>query len=183
MQTYLDSAAAIDVIAMSAGLLTVRLVLGLYMAAHGAQKLLGWFGGHGLDGTSAFFEQIGFGPARRFVIAASLTELVSGILVALGFLGPIGPALMISVLIVAAVSVHWQNGLFVTSNGIEHTVIFAASAFAMALLGPGLFSLDAALGLQSFWSSQIAWLAVAAAVAGGVMNLAARRPLSTGRAS
>lgn len=183
MHPYIDSSAAIDVFAISAGLLAVRLVLGLYMAAHGAQKLFGWFGGHGLGGTSAFFEQIGFRPARRFVIAASVTEIVSGGLVALGFLGPIGPALMISVLIVAAVSVHWPNGMFVTSNGIEHAVIFATSAFALALIGPGVFSADAALGLQAFWTTQIAWMAVLAAIVGGVVNLAARRPLSPSRAN
>src|SRR5690606_23626386 len=96
-------------------------------------------------------------------------------LVVTGFLGPIGPALMISVLIVAAVTVHWSNGWFVMSNGIEHTAIFAAAAFALALAGPGAFSLDHALGLQSIWSTQLTWLALAVGIAGGVANLAIRR--------
>ncbi|MQA90155.1 MAG: SDR family NAD(P)-dependent oxidoreductase [Gemmatimonas sp.] len=129
-------------------------------------------------GIYVFFEQIGFRPARAFVIVASLTEILSGLLVGLGLLGPIGPALMLSVLIVAGVSVHWPNGLFVASNGIEHAVIFAAGAFALALTGPGLFSLDAALGLQSLWTSGVASVAITIAVIGGVANLAARRPLS-----
>jgi len=122
-----------DLTALGIGLLVARLVLGLYMAAHGAQKLFGWFGGPGLATTGTFFEQIGFRPGRLFAFIASATEVVSGILVALGLLGPVGPALMLSVLIVAALTVHWQNGLFATDNGIEHAAIFAATAFALAL--------------------------------------------------
>lgn len=175
MEGLITTSPATDVVALSSGLLVARLVLGLYMAAHGAQKLLGWFGGHGLAATSMGFEQIGFRPGRAFVITASLTEIASGLLVALGLLGPVGPALMISVLIVAAVSVHWSNGLFVTSNGIEHTAIFAASSFALALTGPGLFSLDAVLGLEALWAPRIAWLAIAVGVVGGIANLAVRR--------
>jgi putative oxidoreductase len=176
MAAHFDSSWAVDLIALSSGLLVLRLVLGLYMAAHGAQKLLGWFGGHGLAGTGSFFEQIGFRPARAFAITASVAEIASGLLVALGFLGPIGPALMLSVLIVAVVSVHWQNGVFLSSNGIEHPVIFAAGAFGLALTGPGLFSLDALLGLTSLWSSGFAWAALALGAMGSVTNLALRRP-------
>jgi putative oxidoreductase len=176
MQSHFDPSAAIDIFALSSGLLAVRLVLGLYMMAHGAQKLFGWFGGYGISGTSHFFSQLGFRPARLFVVTAGATELASGILVTLGLLGPIGPALMLSVLIVAAVGVHWPNGMFVTSNGIEHTAIFAAGAFALALAGPGLFSVDALLGLQTLWTSAMAWVAIGVAVAGGLANLAARRP-------
>src|SRR4051812_21522646 len=104
---------------LSLGLLVARVVIGLIMAAHGAQKLLGWFGGHGLEKTGAGFAQLGFHPGRAFAAAASLTEIVSGILVATGFLGPIGPALMISVMIVAIITVHWQHGLFAEAHGIE----------------------------------------------------------------
>ena len=176
MEPYIVPTYEAQALTLGIGLLVARLVLGLYMAAHGAQKLLGWFGGYGLAGTSGFFEQIGFRPGRAFVITASLTEIVSGLLLALGLLGPIGPALMISVLLVAAVSVHWQNGVFVTSNGIEHTVIFAASALALALTGPGVLSLDAVLGLDTLWTSSMAWIAVAVGIAGSIANLAVRRP-------
>src|SRR6185295_19805757 len=95
---------------VSVGLLVLRLVVGLAIAAHGSQKLFGWFGGHGLAGTGGFFEMLGFRPGRTFALAAGLTEFISGILIALGFLGPVGPALMLSVMIVAAVTVHWKNG-------------------------------------------------------------------------
>src|SRR5205823_3541045 len=87
--------------AMNEGLLVARLVLGLLMAAHGAQKLFGWFGGYGLTGTAGFFEQLGFRPGRLFAAAAAVGEVVSGVLVALGLFGPVGPALMLSVMIVA----------------------------------------------------------------------------------
>ena len=80
------------------------------MVAHGSQKLFGWFGGYGIAGTAGFFEQLGFRPGRFFVITAALSEAASGILIALGLLGPIGPALLLSVMIVAAISVHWKNG-------------------------------------------------------------------------
>src|SRR5215470_9273999 len=103
---------------MDIGLLVARLVLGLLMAAHGAQKLFGWFGGHGLTGTAGFFESIGFRPGHLFATAAALGEVGSGVLVALGLFGPVGPALMLSVMIVAG-SIHWPNGLFAMNNGYE----------------------------------------------------------------
>src|SRR4051794_10124422 len=103
---------------MNAGLLVVRVVFGLLMAAHGAQKLLGWFGGYGLTGTGHFFEGLGFRPGRFFATLASGAEVVSGLLVALGLFGPAGPAVMLSVMIVAAITVHWAHGVFSTTNGI-----------------------------------------------------------------
>src|ERR1019366_1730315 len=116
------------VFTMNAGLVVVRVVFGLLMAAHGSQKLFGWFGGHGLAAVSGMFESLGFRPGRFFAAAAALAEGGSGVLMALGLFGPIGPALMLSVMIVAAISVHWQNGLFAMSNGIEMPLLYAAVA-------------------------------------------------------
>ena len=162
---------------MSIGLLVARLAFGLYMAAHGAQKLFGWFGGHGLAGTAGFFEQLGFRPGRLFATVAAATELASGVLVALGLLGPVGPALMISVMIVAAVSVHWSHGLLAANNGMEVPLLYAAAAFVLALTGPGMFSADVLLGLESLWTPLITWGALVAGAAGGIANLAIRRPV------
>lgn len=164
----------IDGATLSGGLLVARLVLGFLMVAHGTQKLFGWFGGYGLAGTAGFFESMGFRPGRVFVAAASLAEITGGLLLALGFLGPVGPALMISVMIVAAVTVHWNKGLLATSNGIELPLLYAAGALALALTGPGAFSLDAILGLESLWTPGIVWASIALGVAGGVINLALR---------
>jgi putative oxidoreductase len=148
MSTY-----AADPQTFSIGLLVVRVVIGLIMAAHGTQKLLGWFGGYGLKGTGEFFVQLGFQPGPAFAAAASLSEIVSGVLVALGFLGPIGPALMLSVMIVAAMTVHWEHGLFATNNGIELPLLYGAAAFGLALTGYGEYSLDALFGFAGRWSN------------------------------
>jgi len=168
---------------LSSGLLLARLVLGLLMVAHGTQKLLGWFGGYGLAGTAGFFESMGFRPGRVFVAAASLTEITGGLLLALGFLGPVAPALILSVMIVAAISVHWKNGLFATANGIEVPLLYATGAVALALTGPGLFSLDALLGLESLWTPEVVWAALALGIVGGVINLGLRRVAPQGAAA
>ena len=160
---------------MDSGILALRLVLGLLMAAHGAQKLFGWFGGHGLAGTGGFFESLGFRPGRLFASAAGISEFGGGLLVTLGLFGPVGPALMLSVMIVAAVSVHAPNGLFAMSNGIEVPLLYGVGALALALAGPGLFSLDGLLGLTPLWTSTVRWAVLVAGILGGVANLALRR--------
>src|SRR5712691_5422121 len=163
---------------MNEGLLLLRLVVGLLMAAHGAQKLFGWFGGHGLAGTTGFFEALGFRPGRLFATIASASELASGVLVVLGLFGPVGPALMVSVMIVAAISVHWEHGVFAMTNGIEVPLLYAAAAASLALTGPGAFSLDAALGLASVWTPALRLTTLAIAVVAAIGNLAIRRPAS-----
>lgn len=158
---------------MDTGLLIARMVLGLLMAAHGTQKLFGWFGGYGLAGTGGFFESLGFRPGRFFAAAAGATELSAGLLVALGLLGPLGPALIVSVMIVAMATVHWQHGLFAQNNGIEVPLLYAAAAVAIALTGPGAYSLDALLGLG--WPAAVIWTALALGALGGAANLAVRK--------
>ena len=164
--------------AISAGLLVLRLVIGLSMAAHGTQKLFGWFGGYGLAGTGGFFESLGFRPGKTFAFAAGATEVVSGILVALGFLGPIGSALMLSVMIVAAVTVHWKNGFFASSGGIELTVLFAVAAVSLAFTGFGQFSLDAITGLDTLFTPRESIAALLIGVIGAIGNLSLRHQKS-----
>ena len=160
---------------IDAGLLVLRVTLGLYMFAHGAQKLFGWFGGHGLKGASDVMGQLGFFPPRAFATVASLTEVISGLLVALGALGPVGPALMVSVMIVAIATVHWSGGAFAMNNGVELPLLFAAGAAALALTGPGRYALDTVLGLGALDDPRLAIAALAVGVAGGLGNLALRR--------
>src|SRR5438093_13109418 len=122
---------------LSAALLIARLVVGLSISAHGAQKLFGWFGGYGLAGTGGFFEQLGFRPGRLFAAAAALGESVGGALVALGLLGPVGPALVLLVTLVATIVVHLKNGFFVTKHGVQLPMLYAMGALVLAFTGPG----------------------------------------------
>jgi putative oxidoreductase len=161
---------------MDEGLLLARVTVGLLMAAHGAQKLFGWFGGYGLNGTAGFFEGLGFRPGRLFVMSAAGSEIGSGILLALGLFTPLAAALMVSVMVVAAVSVHLPNGLFAQNNGIELPLVFGLVAAALALTGPGVYSIDAAAGFTAFWTPGVVWGALVLAVVGGFGNLALRRP-------
>jgi putative oxidoreductase len=160
---------------MDTGLLIGRLVVGSLMAAHGAQKLFGWFGGYGLVGTGAFFDQLGFRPGQRFAAAAGAAEAIGGALIALGLFGPVGPALMLSVMIVAAMSVHWSNGVFAASNGIEVPLLYASAAVALAFTGPGQFSLDSVLGFAQVWTPGRDLVVVLLGIMGGVANLIGRR--------
>ena len=164
-----------DLQTLGIGLLLVRVVIGLIMAAHGAQKLLGWFGGYGLRGTGEFFVQLGFQPGPAFAAAASISEITSGLLVAFGFLGPIGPALMISVMIVAAVTVHWEHGLFAMNNGIELPLLYGIGALGLALTGFGQYSLDNWLGIAGHLPPADTWIALTVGIVGGFANLALRR--------
>ena len=156
-------------------LLFVRLVFGLAFAAHGAQKLFGWFGGYGLAGTGGFLEQLGFRPGRVFAAAAGASELAGGLLIALGLGGPIGPALVIATMIVAAVTVHLRNGFFAASNGVELPVLYLLIGAIYAFAGFGALSLDAVLGLTSLWTAGVVWAFTGLGIAGGFLNLTARR--------
>ncbi len=159
---------------MDTGLLVARVILGMGLAAHGAQKLFGWFGGPGLSGTAGFFGMIGFRPGFPFALAAGLGEFGGGLLTALGLFGPWGPALMILVMLVAIFSVHIRNGFFATSNGVELPLVYATGALALAVAGPGRFALDGVLGLP-VWPAKSAWIAVGIGVAGALLALALRR--------
>jgi len=164
-----------DAVTLGTGLLLARLIVGVLMVAHSGQKLFGWLGGYGLAGTAGFFEQLGFRPGRLFVVTASLSEMLSGILIALGLFGPVGPALLLSVMIVAAGSVHWKNGLFAGTNGVEVPLLYSTGAVALALTGYGPFSLDAVLGIDHTWTPLLKVVVLAAGAVGGVVNLLARR--------
>jgi putative oxidoreductase len=168
------SATEIEVQTVGIGLLAVRVVIGLVMAAHGAQKLFGWFGGHGLNKTGEFFVHLGYPQGRSFAALASLAEITSGLLMVLGLLGPIGPALMISVMIVAAITVHWEHGLFATNNGIEVPLLYGTAALGLALTGYGQYSLDAALDITDRFTPAVTWVVLGVGVLGGIVNAAIR---------
>jgi putative oxidoreductase len=167
---------AIDSPLVDFGLLLIRVIFGLVFAAHGAQKLFGWFGGYGLAGTGGWMESMGFRPGKTFATAAGLGEFAGGVLFTLGFLGAVGPALMLSVMLVASITVHRKNGLFTTNNGIELPLLYATAAVGVALIGPGRYSLDQALGDYRLLTPGVTWISLALGLIGGFVNLAMRRP-------
>jgi putative oxidoreductase len=156
------------------GLLVSRLALGAGIAAHGAQKAFGAFDGPGPAGAAQFLQSIGFSPGERYAAAASWTELTSGALIALGLGGPIGPAALISTMVVAQSSVHAKNGFFAQKGGIELGVVYAAGALALASGGFGRLSLDRAFAWEKLRESWFTGLVVAGGVAAGLVVLAQR---------
>src|SRR5713226_2406444 len=139
---------------MDIGLLLLRLTVGLTLTAHGTQKLFGWFGGPGLDATGQFFAMLGFPMGRRHALMAGLAETGGGLLLALGLLTPVAEALVFSVMLVAAVTVHIKKGFFAQNGGCEYTLVLGIAALTVAFNGPGSLSLDAPVGRHlgsTFW--------------------------------
>jgi putative oxidoreductase len=168
---------------MDLALLIARLAVGLTLAAHGAQKLFGWFGGYGLKGTGGYFEGLGFRPGAAFAAAAGLGELAGGLLTAAGLFSPLGPALLVVVMVVAILAVHWEKGFFAQAGGLEYPLVIAASAVGLAF-APGAYALDAVLGTRLVSRPDEIWLVIAGAIVLGVLNLAARhRPVREPAAS
>jgi putative oxidoreductase len=160
-------------------LLIVRLIVGLAIAAHGSQKLFGWFGGYGLAGTAGFFESIGFRPGILFVLGAGAGELGGGLLTALGLGGALGPALIVMVMVVAILSVHLPKGFWATDGGYELNAMYVAAALALAFAGSGAVALDRALGINVLTDPTQVWIALGVAVVLALGNVLARRPAST----
>lgn len=128
---------------MALGLLIIRLVIGLSFAAHGSQKVFGWFGGYGPKGTGGFFESIGIKPGVLMAVLAGLAEIAGGLLFAAGLWTPLGAALIVLTMLVAIIKVHAKNGYWITSNGFEYNLTLIAIAVGVALIGAGEYSLDA----------------------------------------
>ncbi|HEY6017429.1 MAG TPA: DoxX family protein [Gaiellaceae bacterium] len=129
---------------MGIGRLFVRGAIGSLMVGHGTQKLFGWFGGGGPEGTGQFFEQVGLRPGRRNALAAGAAEAGGGMLLALGLATPLAVAALQGVMLSAIRHVHWQNGPWVTKGGYEYNLVLIAALFGLAEAGPGRLSLDAA---------------------------------------
>ncbi|GAB2983950.1 hypothetical protein GCM10017788_39880 [Amycolatopsis acidiphila] len=157
---------------MDIGLLLLRAVIGLLMAGHGAQKLFGWFGGHGVPGTAGFLESLGWRPGRAFALLLGAAELVGGLALALGFATPFAAAVLMAVLANAALVVHGRHGLWNTAGGFEYPLALIGSTLALAFTGPGRFSLDHLVGWAT---SGPVWgfAAVVVAMLGLVVGMAA----------
>lgn len=159
---------------MDLALLVLRLVVGLFFVGHGAQKLFGAFGGHGVQGTSQFFESIGMRPGKRNALAAGWAEFLGGALLAFGLLSPLAALLIIAVMTTAILTVHLKNGPWVTDSGFEYNLVLMAIAFVVAA-NPGDWSLDAAFGLGEIHGTAFALGALALGLIGGMLAVAAGR--------
>ncbi len=122
------------------GLLLLRLALGVTMALHGAQKLFGWFGGPGLDGTGQFFTMSGYPSGRTMAVVAGLSETLGGLGLVIGLLTPLAAAAVVGTMI-NALAVKWGGGFF-APKGVEYELLLTAGAAALALTGPGRYAAD-----------------------------------------
>ncbi|MCP3797880.1 DoxX family protein [Allokutzneria sp. A3M-2-11 16] len=126
------------------GMLALRVVVGCFIALQGEQKLFDWFGGGGLDGTAAFFASRGYAPAYPFAVLAGLTELVGGLLLAVGLLTPLASAALVGVMTNAVAVTLTSVGFWSKDGGAEYPIVVAVIAVCVAAIGPGRYSLDRA---------------------------------------
>jgi putative oxidoreductase len=147
--------------------LTGRAVLGLGFASHGAQKAFGWFEGPGPEGAAGLMESLGFKPGARFARLSAYTEIGAGVAIALGLGGPVGPAALLAVMLVAQTTVHAKNGFFAQKGGIELGLLYTVAAVGLAFSGSGRLSLDTALGLDESLTDE---RAVALVLVGGAVG-------------
>lgn len=167
---------------VTAGLLVLRLVLGLTLAAHGAQKLFGWFNGPGLAGFAANLEELGVRPGRVWAVVSAGVEFGAGLLVVAGLLTPVAALLLVGDLLIAVVTVHLARGFWNHDGGYEFPLALIGGLVALSLVGPGSASLDRVIKLSL--PEPGAWLvivivvllAVIAAVASGRVQTTADQP-------
>jgi putative oxidoreductase len=145
-------------------LLILRLVVGLTLIFHGTQKLFGWFGGSGLTQVMQGFTKQGFKPAWLWVGLVILGEVGGGLSVATGFLTPLGAAGIFGAMFMATFKSHWKKGFFASRGGYEYTLVLLTVSFALGLIGPGNYSLDALFGIVAASPVLFIVLAVAAAL-------------------
>lgn len=133
---------------MGVSRLIVRLLIGGLFVGHGTQKLFGWSGGAGPDGTGEFFESVGLRPGRRHALAAGAAEAGGGLLLALGLATPVAGAALSSVMLGAIRRVHWKSGIWSANGGWEYNAVLLAVLFELNANGPGCLSLDALAGTK-----------------------------------
>ncbi|MDV6264648.1 DoxX family protein [Rhodococcoides yunnanense] len=148
------------------GILVLRVIVGFTMAAHGYNK---FFGGGRIGGTGRWFDSIGMRPGRLHAKLAASTEIVSGLLLAAGFLTMIAGAAFVAVMFVAAYTVHKGSGFFVNANGWEYNLVLATVGVAVATTGAGSWSVDAAIGIAEALDG---WTGLTAALVGGLIAAA-----------
>jgi putative oxidoreductase len=145
--------------------LALRATVGTLFVGHGTQKLFGWFGGHGPEGTGGYFESLGLRPGKRNAIAAGVAEAGGGALLALGAATPLAATAVASTMVTAIRKVHAPQGPWVTDNGWEYNAVLIGALTALVESGPGSPSVDAKL-FPNWKGTGWALAAAAGAVAG-----------------
>ena len=161
--------------ALNTGLLVLRLVVGIGLAAHGAQKLFGWWGGPGVRGLLGHLTHMRFRPAPLWVAGAVGTEIGGGILLALGLLSPLGSVGVGAAMLMAIAAFHWGKGFFGQSGGFETPLLYLVAAAAVGMTGPGSYSLDSLFGI-TLPEPVVGLVAAGLAVGGVAVAMAGRRP-------
>ena len=146
----------------NAALLLLRVVVGLGLAAHGYNKV---FGGGGIAGTAGWFDSMGMRPGKLNAMLAAYTEMACGVGLAIGLLTSFSAMAYVAVMTVAAITVHLKNGFFIIKEGYEYVLVLAVVCIAVAMLGPGEWSIDNALGIDDDLNG---WIGLLIAGAGGV---------------
>jgi putative oxidoreductase len=157
------------------GLLVVRLAVGLVFAAHGAQKLFGWWGGPGMDRWTGVMEGMGVRPARLWASLSALNEFAGGLLVALGFLMPLAAAVVVAQSAVIIARMHWAKGFWNTQGGYEYPLVLGGVALGLAFAGPGAWSIDEHAPLGVLYQPIVIWIVVAVALAVALVAIMMRR--------
>ena len=134
---------------MNIGRLVVRVVIGGLFLGHGTQKLFGWFGGPGPEGTEQMMQGLNLYPPRRNALAAGVTETVGGVLLAAGMVTPLAAASLIGVMVTAIRTVHLKNGPWAAEGGYEYNLVLIAALLALVDGGPGDLSADAVVGIHN----------------------------------
>lgn len=128
--------------------LALRIPAGIIFIAHGAQKLFGWFGGYGLEGTGQWMESIGLAPGYLMALGAGGAEFLGGLALLLGLLVRPAAAVLALTMLVAIVTVHLANGLFMSNNGYEFALALLAISVSLLISGAGRLSLDRVISLR-----------------------------------
>ena len=124
------------------GALALRIPVGIIFVAHGAQKLFGWFGGYGLEGTGQWMDSIGLSPGYLMALLAGGTEFLGGLALIIGLLVRPASAALAFAMLIAIFSVHFQNGLFMSNNGYEFGLALLAASVSLLFSGAGRASVD-----------------------------------------
>lgn len=144
--------------------LAARAVIGGLFIGHGTQKLKGWFGGPGLEGTQGMMQALEMHPPKANALAAGISETAGGTLLAAGLATPLASAALTGTMITAIRKVHWSKGPWAAGGGYEYNLVLIATVLALAEAGPGELSLDSALGLRlTGWQWSAAALGLGAA--------------------